>query len=1093
MFQSTTTESLPACFDNYPCLVSEDMNSSLVAPFTPEEVRIALFQMAPTKAPGPDGMPALFYQKYWHIVGEVVTTAVLNFLNEGRFCDQINHTLLVLIPKINKPEAVSHFRPISLCNVLYKIISKCLCNRMKGILPKIISESQSAFISGRLISDNIIVANECIHYMKGLRSRKEGFMALKLDLSKAYDRVDWRFLEAMMRISGFAPKWIETIMKCITSVSFSVVLNGSVHGLIKPTRGLRQGDPLSPFLFLLCAEGFSHLVRRAMASRALHGISICRGAPPISHLLFADDSLLFCKANLSEADEVLNLFALYERISGQSINLEKSSVHFSENISIHDQLALRYRLRMLGLHEDAKYLGLPALVTRSRKAMFSYIKERVWRKVSGWKEKFLSQAGRGVLLKAVVQAIPCYAMSLYKFPDSLCKELDRLARNFWWGKRDGERKLAWVGWKTICNHQSDGGLGLRDMKAFNLALLAKQGWRIIQDPGSLCSRLLKARYFPHTSFLAASRGHSPSFVWSSMLAGREILMKGLHWRVGNGATISVWNDKWIPSSPNGLPESPIGGNDINLKVSKLIDSESRSWNDPLLGQIFSPNDVAAITQIPLYGLNREDSLVWSQNTQGRFTIKSAYWLAKGAPVLRQEQHNHIQWARLWKLEMPNKIKFFAWRLSYDSLATKVNLTHKGISLDTSCYLCGSCDESSLHLFRDCAALVDMWNRCDFVSIALSLPVFSISSWISNMLEILTPTDMTKLFSILYHIWLARNGIAFRDESWKPLEVVCQASKLIGDFIECCSHVSPIESTISASTPSRWTPPTNGWYKVNVDGSWKQGESSAGIGFIIRDACGCVHLSGYKRVSPAGGPVMIEALAFLFGAQMATEHLLFPFCLEGDALQVVNDLRGNNLPLSSIGFVIEDTKALIALVDHHIIHTSRSQNRVANALALMGRLSFSYNSCIFQEEVPVSTTSFFKWAGFSVMGLIACVCLIVSNQADPNMGLVLYCSHENAVILYAIEVSCFREPMERQSVSYFSIYKRRIYSSLIATNEQKGPMGGNEVETNLKVENHLAHLSITFSKVNISAQKEWTVRDGCTHTHSFSQSSESLSL
>ncbi|KAK2650563.1 hypothetical protein Ddye_018052 [Dipteronia dyeriana] len=250
--------------------------------------------MFPTKAPGPDGIPILFFYKYWNIVGLEVTKACLGVLNEGHGLEEVNETLIILIPKSKQLERITEFRPISLCNVLYKIVVKVLAIRSRGVLGEV------------------------------------GAMALKLDMCKAYDRVEWGVLAAMMRKLGFSVSWVDQIMRCISSVSvsfsFSFLVNGVRCGTVKPSRGLRQGDPLSPYLFLFCADGLSRLIFSADSSKDIGGFKCRRGGPNISHLFYADDSLMFTKATVNDHRSIHRVLDICARASGQVINVQKSAV-----------------------------------------------------------------------------------------------------------------------------------------------------------------------------------------------------------------------------------------------------------------------------------------------------------------------------------------------------------------------------------------------------------------------------------------------------------------------------------------------------------------------------------------------------------------------------------------------------------------------------------------------------------------------------------------------------------------------------------------------------------------------------------------------
>ncbi|XP_040998492.1 uncharacterized protein LOC121244478 [Juglans microcarpa x Juglans regia] len=317
------------------------MNVELTKPFVAAEVTVALNQMHPTKAPGPDGMSALFFQSYWHIVGDSIITAVLDLLNTG------------------------------------------------------------------------LIA----------------------------------------------------------------------------------------------------LLREAEVKRNLIGVKVCKGAPMVTHLLFADDSILSCCADVATSSFIQGLLDKYELALGQMINKSKTAMVFSKNV---DAIKQRELLQLWGVHtfqQYDRYLSLPNFLGRSKAQTFEGIKTRVWTNLQSWKGKLLSQRGSEILIKAMALSIPSYSMSCFKLPLTLCRELEMMMARLWRGQRNDERKIHWLSWKKLCVSKFRGGMGFKDLHMFNMSLLAKQGWRLLQNENSLLHRIFKAKYYPNCTFFQASLGSNPSYAW----------------------------------------------------------------------------------------------------------------------------------------------------------------------------------------------------------------------------------------------------------------------------------------------------------------------------------------------------------------------------------------------------------------------------------------------------------------------------------------------------------------------------------------------------------------------------------------------------
>ncbi|CAL5418073.1 unnamed protein product [Camellia sinensis] len=814
--------------------VTHSMNDTLLRPVDDDEVKLATFQLGPLKAPGPDGFPGLFYQKHWHVVGSEVCKAVRTFFHTGRLREGVNHTNLILIPKVHAPEKLSQFRPISLCNFFLKIITKVLANRFKVCIKQLISPQQAAFVPGRLIQDSILIAHEAFHFLKHKKQGRRGSMALKLDFNKAYDRIQWDFLQATLLRLGFHHKWVRLVMECVTTVEFSVIVNGERRTSFTPSCGLRQGDPLSPYLFLLVADVLSTLIHHSLLSNAITGIRMRRTCPPLSHLFFADDAIIFFKAEHSEGLHILEILRIYSEAFGQILNFAKSGALFSANTSVSARQALCLLLGVSEANPKAKYLGLPASWGKSKTEAYSFLLEKALLKLQGWKSNLLSPAGRETLIKAVVQAIPSYAMACFELPQAFCSKLNSFIRNFWWKGDPDNRGICWAKWTHMTNPKSVGGMGLRDFKDFNLALLAKQGWRLLSNPDSYWARMYKGLYFPHSSFLQAAKGSNASWAWNSLLKGRELIQAGIRWQVQSGQQIRLWEDPWIPSLKGFKLLSAKPPTCDVLTVADVIDQVHKSWHlDPLL-HCLSPAEVAAISVIPIAMEGRDDSVIWHHNKSGLYSVKSGYALARSLRDWSSDTSPsssislvYNMWKIIWRLETPPKIRHFWWKACHNLLATKAGLFRRKCGTSAVCPICLSASETVEHLLFDCS-----WSKAVWFGSSLNLRIDlgsipNVSQWTSDIISQASSlsdakASLSKIATVGWFIWKSRNEFVFNNLPVDPMATLHRIAHSWTESTDLFSTITPQEhrpTSMSSSPVSGWIPASFGSFKINCDASF----------------------------------------------------------------------------------------------------------------------------------------------------------------------------------------------------------------------------------------------------------------------------------
>lgn len=790
-----------------------------------------------------------------------------------------------MIPKNTEAKSVGDYRPIALCNVYYKIISKLLANRFKVLLPELVSENQSAFVEGRAISDNILISHEVLHYLKTSSASKRCSMAVKTDMSKAYDRLEWDFIEEVMIHLGFHPIWVEWIMQCVKTVSYSFLINESAQGWVQPQRGIRQGDPMSPYIFILCSEVLSGLCRKAQEEKKLQGIRVATNSPRVNHLLFADDTLFFCRTNKRSITTLQRILALYEQASGQKINHLKSGITFSN----HTPQDLKEKIKTeLGIEKEGgsgKYLGCPEHFGRKKKDLFTSIVDRIRQRAKSFSNRFLSTAGKMTLLKSVLSAIPNHSMQCFKLPVSLCKRIQSVLTRFWWDSNTGERKMAWIAWDTMIKSKKDGGLGFRDIQCFNDALLAKLSWRILESPNCLLARVLKGKYYHDQDFLQATAPSSCSHGWRGIIIGRNLLAKQLGWAIGNGEKVLAWDDDWLSLLAPERPMGPIPEGEENLKVSELISTDTKGWDESKIDRHF-PLLREKIVSLKISKWGGQDKKVWLKHQTGTYTTKTGYYSAVSEQLPEENQQTTQDWLKeVWKLCTSPKLKLFVWKIKHRAIPVGERLEARQVVPETKCIHCGG-SESIMHLFFHCPYASKVWELVPFSGGFNPLPLNDFEQAWQTLLRVvnLPPTGLGSCPLapwLLWAIWTARNQKMFQSRTFSPQETV---TKAIHDAREWSAAQLPVTAKVKAPKPPQTRSPSE--VICRSDAAWKTEVQAAGLAWSF-------YRNNNERISShtqsevcVTSSLLAEGLAIRAAMEQAITFQLRRVVFESDSLQLV---------------------------------------------------------------------------------------------------------------------------------------------------------------------------------------------------------------
>ena len=580
-------------------------------------------------------------------------------------------------------------------------------------------------------------------------------------------------------------------------------------------------------------------------------------------------------------------------------------------------------MRQVTRHE--KYLGIPSISGRSKKLIFDSLLDRIWKKLQGWKEKLLSRAGKEVLLKSVIQAIPTYLMGVYKLPTTVIQKIHSAMARFWWGSSATHRKIHWKNWESMCTLKCLGGMGFKDLKVFNDALLGRQAWRLVREPHSLLAKVMKAKYYPNGDFLGASLGHSFSYSWSSIWSSKALLKEGVVWRVGNGSQINLWDDPWVVDEEGRYLTS--ARTEQFTWVSDLIDFERKEWNVEVVEANFNDRDVRCILGTPLSSLDMKDEITWAFTKDACYSVKTAYMIGKGGNL----DNFHQAWIDIWGLNVSPKVKHFLWRCCTSTLPVRDLLKHRHMVDDNLCPRGCGLVETQEHALFACPYLLTVWKDCGVDELrlhSLNLTMCeSVMQWQRFDVKL-----RVKAAYLAWGIWSDRNSIFFNQTPTPFSVLLARVDRWVDEAGAYLQQIYRVGVNSPLGSPRIWIPPPVGVVKINADASLAV-DGWIGLGVVARDSGGNVLLAASRRVRPHWSVEVAEAKALEMAVHLGTRYGFHHLIVESDCQAVIKRLSKHAVYLSDLDIVLHNILFLSSSLSSVVwSHVKRDGNSVAHNLA-----------------------------------------------------------------------------------------------------------------------------------------------------------------
>jgi hypothetical protein len=461
-----------------------------------------------------------------------------------------------------------------------------------------------------------------------------------------------------------------------------------------------------------------------------------------------------------------------------------------------------------------------------------------------------------------------------------------------------------------------GGLGFRDIHNFNIAMLSRQAWRLLQQPESLCAQILSARYYPDGDMLSATPTDGISYAWRSILHGIKLVKEGYIWRIGNGESVRIWDDPWIPKLWDRKISSPRNGNLLE-KVAGLISPVTGTWDDQLVSETFSADDTRLILSMPV-SANVEDFIAWHFDEKGLHSVKQAYKLQvqlveneqKGGRsgstslVSNLNSGGHDCWCRIWNAPCPPKIKMFVWRAVHNSLALRPNLQRRGVQIDNvKCLFCNGDVEEGAHLFIKCEHVMGAWRELGLEDVRMEL---AMSTSVLHALDIIWKTPVVTRLQIMTLWWLwwsNRNKLREGDITLDAAAVAHQARFYVAEYMEILGK----KEKDKTREQTIWTAPDQDVLKFNIDGAFSKGHNHAGWGVVVRDHRGDVVAATAGQSEYVSDAFHAELCAAVQAVRLAEYLGAINVVLETDSQLLMLALNRRDANVSPLGLIIDELK------------------------------------------------------------------------------------------------------------------------------------------------------------------------------------------